>query len=84
MLYLLKATEGNLILGGSGRGRGRPALASGHHELDAAGAPVLGDSTYLFAVYLVYALEWTFASDLGPAEHGSVACSSGPWRWSPR
>ena len=27
-------------------------------------------STYLFAVYLVYALEWTFASHLGAGEHG--------------
>jgi cellulose synthase/poly-beta-1,6-N-acetylglucosamine synthase-like glycosyltransferase len=67
VLYLLKATEGNIILGGAA------VVAAGLLWLPVTGkwSPraqlCWASSTYLFATYLVYALEWTFASHLGVA-----------------
>jgi cellulose synthase/poly-beta-1,6-N-acetylglucosamine synthase-like glycosyltransferase len=67
VLYLLKATEANLIIGGAA------VVAAGLLWLPFTGNWSVrahlcwASSTYLFAVYLVYALEWTFLSDLGAA-----------------
>jgi cellulose synthase/poly-beta-1,6-N-acetylglucosamine synthase-like glycosyltransferase len=67
VLYLLKATEENLIIGS-----GAVALAGLLWlPVTARWSPrahlCWASCTYLFVVYLLYAFEWTFASDLGPA-----------------
>jgi cellulose synthase/poly-beta-1,6-N-acetylglucosamine synthase-like glycosyltransferase len=67
VLYLLKATEGNIILGGAAVAvvglLWLPVTTNWTPRAHLCWAT----STYLFAMYLLYALEWTFASDLGPA-----------------
>jgi cellulose synthase/poly-beta-1,6-N-acetylglucosamine synthase-like glycosyltransferase len=67
VLHLLKATEENLVIGAGA------VLLAGLLWLPVTRnwAPrahlCWASTTYLFVVYLVYALEWTFASHLGTA-----------------
>ena len=67
VLYLLKATEGNLILGGAAVALAGLLWLPVTRNWSPRAHLCWASSTYLFAVYLVYALEWTFASHLGPA-----------------
>ena len=67
VLYLLKATEGNLILGGSAVALAGLLWLPVTRNWSPRAHLCWASSTYLFAVYLVFALEWTFASHLGPA-----------------
>src|SRR6185437_14472183 len=67
VLYLLKATEGNLILGGAAVALAGLLWLPVTRNWSPRAHLCWASSTYLFAVYLVYALEWTFASQLGPA-----------------
>src|SRR5215472_12092493 len=73
VLYLLRATEENLVIGG-----GAVALAGllwlpVTRNWSPRAHLCWASSTFLFAVYLVYALEWTFASHLGtPSTAGGV------------
>ena len=67
VLYLLKATEENLIIGAAGvAAAGLLWLPVTRHWSPRAHL-CWASSTFLFVVYLVYALEWTFASHLGRA-----------------
>ena len=67
VLYLLRATEGNVILGGAGVVVASLLWLPFTRHWSARAHLCWMSSTYLFAVYLVYALEWTFASHLGAA-----------------
>jgi cellulose synthase/poly-beta-1,6-N-acetylglucosamine synthase-like glycosyltransferase len=67
VLYLLKATEGNVILGGSAVVAASLVWLPVTRNWSPRAQLCWASSTYLFAVYLLYALEWTFASHLGPA-----------------
>ena len=67
VLHLLKATEGNLILGGTAVALAGLLWLPVTKNWSPRAHLCWASSTYLFAVYLVYALEWTFASHLGPA-----------------
>ena len=83
VLFILKATEGNVILGGSGVALAGLLWLPVTRNWSPRAHLCWSSSTYLFAVYLVYALEWTFASHLGPASTaGGVLlwCLEG---WSP-
>jgi glycosyltransferase involved in cell wall biosynthesis len=73
VLYLLKATEGNLILGGAAVALvGLLWLPVTWNWLPRAHL-CWASTTFLFVVYLVYALVWTFASHLDAAsEAGGV------------
>jgi cellulose synthase/poly-beta-1,6-N-acetylglucosamine synthase-like glycosyltransferase len=65
VLYLLDATEGNIILGGAAVAAAGLAWLPVTRNWSARAQLCWASSTYLFGVYLVYALEWTFASHLG-------------------
>ena len=65
VLHLLKATEGNLILGGTAVALAGLLWLPVTKNWSPRAHLCWASSTYLFAVYLVYALEWTFASHLG-------------------
>ena len=67
VLYLLSATEGNVILGGAAVVVASLLWLPFTRNWSARAHLCWMSSTYLFAVYLVYALEWTFASHLGAA-----------------
>ena len=67
VLYLLRATEGNLILGGAAVAVASLLWLPFTRNWSLRAHLCWMSSTYLFAVYLVYALEWTFASHLGAA-----------------
>jgi cellulose synthase/poly-beta-1,6-N-acetylglucosamine synthase-like glycosyltransferase len=67
VLYLLKATEGNLIIGGAAVAAAGLLWIPVTRNWSPRALLCWASSTYLFAVYLVYALEWTFASHLGAA-----------------
>jgi cellulose synthase/poly-beta-1,6-N-acetylglucosamine synthase-like glycosyltransferase len=67
VLYLLKATEGNLITGGAAVALACLLWLPLTRNWSARAYLCWASSTFLFAVYLVYALEWTFASHLGAA-----------------
>ena len=67
VLYLLKATEGNLITGGAAVVVAGLLWLPVTRNWSARAHLCWASSTFLFAVYLVYALEWTFASHLGAA-----------------
>jgi cellulose synthase/poly-beta-1,6-N-acetylglucosamine synthase-like glycosyltransferase len=67
VLYLLKATQGNVILGGSAVVVAGLVWLPVTRNWSARAHLCWASSTYLFAVYLVYAIEWTFASHLGAA-----------------
>jgi len=66
VLYRLKATEENIVIGsGAVAVAGLLWLPLTRRWLPRAHL-CWASCTYLFVVYLVYALEWTLASDLGP------------------
>jgi cellulose synthase/poly-beta-1,6-N-acetylglucosamine synthase-like glycosyltransferase len=66
VLYRLKATEENIVIGsGAVALAGLLWLPLTRRWLPRAHL-CWTSCTYLFVVYLVYALEWTLASDLGP------------------
>ncbi len=66
VLYLLRATRENLVIGaGAVALAGLVWLPVTRRWLPRAHL-CWASCTYLFTVYLVYALEWTIASDLGP------------------
>src|SRR5580700_3431199 len=67
VLYLLKATEDNLITGGAAVAAAGLIWIPVTRNWSPRALLCWASSTYLFAVYLVYALEWTFASHLGAA-----------------
>src|SRR5580692_2206978 len=67
VLYLLKATEGNVISGGAAVAGAGLLWIPVTRNWSPRALLCWASSTYLFAVYLVYALEWTFASHLGAA-----------------
>lgn len=67
VLYLLKATEANLIIGTAAVALASLLWLPFTRNWSARAHLCWASSTYLFAVYLVYAIEWTFASDLGTA-----------------
>ena len=67
VLYLLKATEANLIIGGSAVVLAGLLWLPLTRNWSARAHLCWATSTFLFAVYLLYAIEWTFASHLGPA-----------------
>jgi len=67
VLYLLKATDGNLILGGSAVAVAGLVWLPVTRNWSPRAHLCWASSTFLFGVYLVYALEWTFASHLGAA-----------------
>jgi len=70
VLYLLKATEVNLIVGGAAVvAAGLLWLPVTWHWLPRAHL-CWSSTTFLFVVYLVYALRWTFASHLDAASEG--------------
>ena len=73
VLYLLKATEIHLIVGGAAVvAVGLLWLPATYNWLPRAHL-CWSSTTFLFVVYLVYALEWTFASHLDAAsEAGGV------------
>ena len=67
VLHLLKATQANLIIGAAAVvGAGLLWLPITRNWSPRA-VLCWASSKYLFGVYLVYALVWTFASHLGPA-----------------
>ena len=67
VLRLLKASEHNLLAGAAGVVlAGLVWLPVTRHWSPRAHLCWIS-STFLFVVYLIYALEWTFASHLGPA-----------------
>jgi cellulose synthase/poly-beta-1,6-N-acetylglucosamine synthase-like glycosyltransferase len=70
VLYLLKATEENLIIGSGGVALAGLLWLPVTRNWSPRAHLCWASSTFLFVVYLVYALEWTFASHLGP---GSTA-----------
>src|ERR1700728_2510173 len=67
VLHLLHATEGNVILGGAAVTAVGVLWLPVTRNWSPRAQLCWASCTYLFAVYLVYAIEWTFASDLGPA-----------------
>ena len=67
VLYLLKATEANLVIGGAAVALAGLLWLPVTRNWSPRAHLCWASSTYLFAVYLVYALEWTFASHLGAA-----------------
>jgi cellulose synthase/poly-beta-1,6-N-acetylglucosamine synthase-like glycosyltransferase len=73
VLYLLKATEANVITGGAAVAAAGLLWLPVTRNWSSRAHLCWASSTYLFAVYLVYALEWTFASHLGgPSTVGGV------------
>jgi len=66
VLYLLKATEENLIIGAGAMALAGLLWLPVTRNWSPRAHLCWASSTYLFGVYLVYALEWTFASHLGP------------------
>ena len=67
VLDLLHATEGNVVLGGAAVTAAGILWLPATRNWSPRAQLCWASCTYLFAVYLVYAIEWTFASDLGPA-----------------
>jgi cellulose synthase/poly-beta-1,6-N-acetylglucosamine synthase-like glycosyltransferase len=67
VLYLLKATQANLIIGAAGVVLAGLLWLPVTRNWSPRALLCWASSTYLFVVYLVYALEWTFASHLGAA-----------------
>ena len=67
VLYLLNATRGNIILGGAAVVVASLPWLPVTRNWSPRAQLCWASSTYLFAVYLVYSLEWTFASHLGAA-----------------
>ncbi len=66
VLYLLKATEENIVIGAGGVALAGLLWLPVTPNWSPRAHLCWASCTYLFAVYLVYALEWTFASRLGP------------------
>ncbi len=67
VLHLLKATEANLIIGAAAVALAGLLWLPVTRNWSPRAHLCWASSTYLFVVYLVYALEWTFASHLGTA-----------------
>ena len=67
VLYLLKATEENIIIGTGGVVLACLLWLPVTGNWSARAHLCWASSTYLFAMYLLYAVEWTFASHLGAA-----------------
>jgi cellulose synthase/poly-beta-1,6-N-acetylglucosamine synthase-like glycosyltransferase len=67
VLYLLKATEANLVIGGAAVALAGLLWLPVTRNWSPRAHLCWASSTYLFVVYLVYALEWTFVSHLGTA-----------------
>jgi cellulose synthase/poly-beta-1,6-N-acetylglucosamine synthase-like glycosyltransferase len=66
VLYQLKATRENIVIGGGAVAAAGLLWIPVTRNWAPRAHLCWASSTYLFVVYLVYALEWTFASDLGP------------------
>jgi cellulose synthase/poly-beta-1,6-N-acetylglucosamine synthase-like glycosyltransferase len=67
VLYLLHATEANLVIGAGAVVLAGVLWLPVTRNWSPRAHLCWASSTYLFVVYLVYALEWTFASHLGTA-----------------
>jgi cellulose synthase/poly-beta-1,6-N-acetylglucosamine synthase-like glycosyltransferase len=67
LLRLLKASEHNLVVGVAGVVFASLVWLPVTRRWSARAHVCWASSVFLFVVYLTYALEWTFASDLGPA-----------------
>jgi cellulose synthase/poly-beta-1,6-N-acetylglucosamine synthase-like glycosyltransferase len=67
VLYLLKATEENLVIGAGAVAAACVLWLPLTRNWSPRALLCWASCTYLFVVYLVYALEWTFASHLGTA-----------------
>jgi len=67
VLYRLRATEENLVTGSGGVALAGLLWLPVTRNWSPRAHLCWASCTYLFVVYLVYALEWTFASRLGPA-----------------
>jgi cellulose synthase/poly-beta-1,6-N-acetylglucosamine synthase-like glycosyltransferase len=67
VLYLLNATNGNIILGGAAVALVGLIWLPLTRNWSPRAELCWATTTYLFAVYLVYAIEWTFTSHLGVA-----------------
>jgi cellulose synthase/poly-beta-1,6-N-acetylglucosamine synthase-like glycosyltransferase len=66
-LRLLHATENNLLAGAAGVVAASVVWLPVTRRWSARAHLCWASSTFLFIVYLCYALDWTFASHLGPA-----------------
>ncbi len=66
VLYLLKATQENLVIGSGAVALAGLVWLPVTRNWSPRAHLCWSSCTYLFVVYLVYALEWTFASHLGP------------------
>ncbi len=67
VLALLRATQANLLTGVAGLAAASLAWLPVTRRWSARAHLCWASSTFLFVVYLTYALEWTFASHMGPA-----------------
>jgi len=67
VLRLIGASQHNLVAGGAGVAFASLAWMPATRRWSARAHLCWASSVLLFVVYLVYALEWTFASNLGPA-----------------
>ena len=75
-LRLLHATERNLVAGVAGLVVASLIWLPVTRRWSARAHLCWSSSVFLFAIYLVFALRWTFESDLGPAS------TVGPTGWS--
>jgi Glycosyltransferase like family 2 len=67
VLKLLRVTDHNLLLGVAGVVCASMIWLPATRQWSARAHLCWASSVFLFVVYLTYALDWTFASDLGPA-----------------